>query len=94
MTEYVDRPDELQTGSSAGSGPSNKEQLRAEIASIELQLEHKLHEAKEQVKATAEADRKDIEQARQKLAAIKETAKDGWDNVTEKAAEALLRLLK
>ena len=95
MTEYLDRPDEMQTRSrSSGATRSNKEALKAEIRLIERQLEHKVERARQMVHQTAEADRRDLERAEQKLRAIKASVKDGWSNVTEAAAAALLKLLK
>jgi aminoglycoside N3'-acetyltransferase len=98
MDEYAStRPDEMQSETrpgSPGTELSNKDKLRLEIEEIERRLEHKVARAKEALEETAEADRRDLERAEQKLTSIKETVKGGWDRVTETAAAALLKLLK
>jgi ElaB/YqjD/DUF883 family membrane-anchored ribosome-binding protein len=71
--------------------PTNRERLRREIEEIRRDLEQQLDTARQQVKQTAEEDRRDMEH---KLQQIKETLRDGWENVSEKAAAALLKLLR
>ena len=102
MDEYHGgRPDDLvsdepRPATAAGSQDeeSARQQLRAEIEEIQHRLEQKVDKTRDAVKQTAEADRQEIEEARAKLDKIRGTVKDGWENVTEKSAAALLKLIK
>ena len=70
---------------------TNKERLRKEIKTIQHEIEHKLGQLKEDTRHTAEVDRRNLERKAHK---IKETLKDGWENVSEATASALLKILK
>ncbi len=73
------------------SAIDQKSELRNRVAARKAELEAKVREAMADAQGQA---RKEAEEARAKLTALKEHLAGGWDNLTEEAASKLNSWLK